>query len=150
MFMRSMKILSNPISIQFRKGWLSVGWPFFLNIENRTVSWASANCDDHICNQLRSSWCWERISTNTGVTDVNTKEQSIRIKRLVRDHMQKHNLQPATTEITNVLKKSCHAAYQQYRTYLDEEKKRQQKTRLTSQNRFWIRKLRKLKVRSTI
>ena len=41
--------------------------------------------------------------------------------------MQKHNLQPATTEITNVLKKSCHAAYQQYRTYLDEEKKKSAK-----------------------
>ena len=46
------------------------------------------------------------------------------VKRLVRDHMQKHNLQPATIEITNLLKKSFRAAYQRYRTYLDEEKKK--------------------------
>ena len=51
------------------------------------------------------------------------KEQSIWIKRLVRDHMQKHNLQPATIETTTMLKKSCCAAYQCYRTYLDEAKK---------------------------
>ena len=38
--------------------------------------------------------------------------------------MQKHNLQLAAIEITNMLKKSCRAAYQQYRTYLDEEKKK--------------------------
>ena len=41
--------------------------------------------------------------------------------------MQKHNLQLATIEITNMLKKSCCAAYQQYRTYLDEEKKKSAK-----------------------
>ena len=34
---------------------------------------------------------------------------------------------------------------------LDEEKKKaEKKNRLANQNRFWIRKLRKLKVRSTI
>ena len=37
--------------------------------------------------------------------------------------MQKHNLQPATIETTTMLKKSCCAAYQCYRTYLDEAKK---------------------------
>ena len=38
--------------------------------------------------------------------------------------MQKHNLQLATIEITNLLKKSCRAAYQPHRTYLEEEKKK--------------------------
>ena len=42
---------------------------------------------------------------NTNVIDVNMKEQFIWSKCLVRDHMQKHNLQPATIEITNMLKK---------------------------------------------
>ena len=52
------------------------------------------------------------LSINTNVININMKEQSIRTKRLVRDHMQKYNLQPATTEITNLLKKSCSPAYQ--------------------------------------
>ena len=64
------------------------------------------------------------FSINTNVIDVNMKEQSIRSKRLVRDHMQKHNFGPATIEIPNVLQKSCRAAYQRYRTHVDEEKKK--------------------------
>ena len=59
--------------------------------------------------------------------------------------MQKHNLQPATIEITNVLKKIMLCCYQQFRTYLDEENKAaKKKKKLTNQNIFWIRKLRKL------
>ena len=90
------------------------------------------------------------FSINTNAIDVNMKELSIRSKRLVRDHIGKYYLHPATTEITNVLKQSCRAAYQQYRTYLDKEKRRQQENELTIQNRSWIKKLRKSKVRSTI
>ena len=70
------------------------------------------------------------LSINTNVINVNMKEQSIRTKRLVRDHMQKYNLQPATTEITNLLKQSCSTAYQRYRTYLDEEKEKAAKTHI--------------------
>ena len=44
------------------------------------------------------------FSINTSVIDVNMKEQPIQSKCLVRDIMQKHNLQLATIEITNVLK----------------------------------------------
>ena len=44
------------------------------------------------------------FSIITNVIDVNMKEQSIRSKRLVRDHMHKHNLQPATIATTDVLK----------------------------------------------
>ena len=90
------------------------------------------------------------FSLNANVVDVNMKKQSIRSKLLVRYHMQKHNLQPATIETTNVLEKSCRAVYQRYKTYLDEEKKKAAKNKLTNRNRFLIRKLRKLKIRSAI
>lgn len=55
-----------------------------------------------------------------------------------------------------VEKKSCSAACEGFRTYLHEEKKKKgakktkKKNRLNNQKRFWIRKLRKLKVRLTI
>ena len=60
-----MMLLWRFYQIQFRfnfvQGWWSFGWHFFPNIENRTVSWASPNSDDHFCNRPRSSWCWERL-----------------------------------------------------------------------------------------
>ena len=65
--------------------------------------------------------CERGFLINTNVTDGNMKKQSIRSKRL--DHMQKQNLRPSTTEVTNMLKKSCRAAYQQNRTFRDEEQK---------------------------
>ena len=67
--------------------------------------------------------CERGFLINPNVTDGNMKKQSIRRKRLVRDHMQKQNLRPATIEVTNMLKKSCRAAYQQHRTFQDEEQK---------------------------
>lgn len=68
--------------------------------------------------------CERGFLINPNVTDGNMKKQSIRRKRLIRDHMQKQNLRPATIEVTNVLKKSCRAAYQLFRT---KNKRMQQK-----------------------
>ena len=87
---------------------------------------------------------------NTNVIDVNMKEQFIWSKCLVRDHMQKHNLQPATIEITNVLKKIMLCCLPTIQNLSRRRKQGSKKKKLTNQNRFWIRKLRKLKVRLTI
>ena len=57
------------------------------------------------------------------------KKQSVRRKRLVRDLMLKPSLEATTIKITNVLKKSCLAAYKQYIPYLDEEKEKAVKNR---------------------
>ena len=78
------------------------------------------------------------FSINTNIIDVNIKEQSFRSKRLLRDHMQKHNLQSATTEITNVLRKYVVLLTNDTKRR-EKEKKKQQKNRLANQNRFWIR-----------
>ena len=58
--------------------------------------------------------------------------------------MQKHNLQLATIEITNVLKKSCCAAYQQYRTYLDEEKKKSAKKQVEQSKQILDKKIKEV------
>lgn len=78
------------------------------------------------------------FSINTNIIDVNMKEQSFRSKRLLRDHMQKHNLQSATIEITNVLRKYVVLLTNDTKRR-EKEKKKQQKNRLANQNRFWIR-----------
>lgn len=52
------------------------------------------------------------FSVNASVIDVNMKEHSMKNKYLVRDHMQKQNLQPFTVEITNKLKNSLLAICQ--------------------------------------
>ena len=78
------------------------------------------------------------FSINTNIIDVNIKEQSFRSKRLLRDHMQKHNLQSATIEITNVLRKYVVLLTNDTKRR-EKEKKKQQKNRLANQNRFWIR-----------
>ena len=46
-------------------------------------------------------------------------------QRLVRDHMKKHGQKPSTIVIPTKLKKSCQAAHQRYRCYLEEEKKKE-------------------------
>ena len=78
------------------------------------------------------------FSINTNMIDVNMKQQSFRSKRLLRDHMQKHNLQSATIEITNVLRKYVVLLTNDTKRR-EKEKKKQQKNRLANQNRFWIR-----------
>ena len=52
------------------------------------------------------------FSVNASVIDVNMKEHSMKNKYLVRDHMQKQNLQLFTVEITNKLKNSLLAICQ--------------------------------------
>lgn len=52
------------------------------------------------------------FSFNSSVISVNIKEHFMKNKHIVRDHMQKHNLQPSNIEIKNKLKNSCRAAYQ--------------------------------------
>ena len=54
--------------------------------------------------------------------------------------MQKHNLQPATIEITNVLKKIMLCCYQQFRTYLDEENKAAKKKKKVDQSKHILDK----------
>ena len=73
------------------------------------------------------------FSINTSIIDVNMKEQSFRSKRLLRDHMQKHNLQSATIEITNVLRKYVVLLTNDTKRR-EKEKKKQQKNRLANQN----------------
>ena len=64
------------------------------------------------------------FSVNSNVIDVNMSEVSIKSKRLIRDHMIKHDATPSTIEITNQLKKSCRSAYQRYQEHLKEERKK--------------------------
>ena len=52
------------------------------------------------------------FSVNASVIYVNMKEHSMKNKYLVRDHMQKQNLQLFTVEITNKLKNSLLAICQ--------------------------------------
>ena len=73
------------------------------------------------------------FSINTNIIDVNMKEQSFRSKHLLRDHMQKHNLQSATIEITNVLRKYVVLLTNDTKRR-EKEKKKQQKNRLANQN----------------
>lgn len=77
--------------------------------------------------------CERGFLINPNVTDGNMKKQSIRRKRLVRDHMQKHNLQSATIEITNVLRKYVVLLTNDTKRR-EKEKKKQQKNRLANQN----------------
>ena len=65
------------------------------------------------------------FSTNAQVIDVNMKVNSMKSQRLVRDHMKKHGQKPSTIVIPTKLKKSCQAAHQRYRCYLEEEKKKE-------------------------
>ena len=63
------------------------------------------------------------FSLNPGVLEDNIKEKSVVSKRIIKDHMISHDLQPDTVEITNELRKSCQHARQRYHTHLEEEKK---------------------------
>ena len=58
--------------------------------------------------------------------------------------MQKHNLQPATIEITNVLKKPCRVACQRYRTYLDQEKKKVAKKQVDQSKQILDKEIKKV------
>ena len=68
------------------------------------------------------------LSLNKGALKDNLKPDSIVNKRLVKDHMLSHEVQPHTIEITNELRKSCGQARARYHQYLDGQKKAKDKT----------------------
>ena len=68
------------------------------------------------------------FSLNKGALKDNLKPDSIVNKRLVKDHMLSHEVQPHTIEITNELRKSCGQARARYHQYLDGQKKAKDKT----------------------
>ena len=68
------------------------------------------------------------FSLNKGVLKDNLKEASVVNKRLVKDHMLSHEVQPHTITITNELRKSCGRARARYKQYLEDKKKEKEKT----------------------
>ena len=76
------------------------------------------------------------FSTNAQVIDVNMKVNSMKSQRLVRDRMKKHGQNPSTIAIPTKLKKSCQAAHQRYRCYLEEEKKKESSKKADTVNQL--------------
>ena len=68
------------------------------------------------------------FSLNKGVQKDNISEDSVVSKRHVKDYMYSNDLKPYTVDITNELRKSCGQARRRYHEYLEEQKKKKEKT----------------------
>ena len=68
------------------------------------------------------------FSLNSGSLKDNIKDESVVSKRIVKDHMLSHGLQPYTINITKEMRESCLKASSRYRDHLEEVKKEKEKT----------------------
>ena len=70
------------------------------------------------------------FSCNTLLLEENIKDDSIVSKRLIKDHLVSNNLKPHMLEITSQIRASCRQAHQRYHSYLEDQKKMQDKLSL--------------------
>ena len=68
------------------------------------------------------------FSLNKGVQKDNISEKSVVSKRHIKDYMYSNELKPYSVEITNELCKSCAQARSRYHQYLEDERKKKEKT----------------------
>ena len=68
------------------------------------------------------------FSLNKGVQKDNISEKSVVSKRHIKDYMYSNELKPYSVEITNELRKSCAQARSRYHQYLEDERKKKEKT----------------------
>ena len=67
------------------------------------------------------------FSCNTHLLEENIKDDSIASKRLIKDHLVSNNLKLHMLEITSQIRASCRRARQRYHSYLEDQKKMQDK-----------------------
>ena len=81
------------------------------------------------------------LSVNKSVLKVNTTEESIASKKLVRDHMIANKLEPHTVPISNQLIGSVSCAHQSYKESLLTAEKAKENDRISNEKRIVLEEI---------